>query len=355
MNIGIISMQRVMNYGSFLQAYALKNTIESFGHNCEFIDIEKGKIFPDFKCSVIFILLKIIERILKYDFLKRILFMYRFHNSFNKYFFNMLGVNKHFINHFDLVVIGSDEVFNFAQRVPWGFTLQLYGKVKHADKVISYAGSFGHTSMSDIEYYGVKDEIKDALITMDAISVRDKNSYNIVYQLTGIKPYIHIDPVLMFDYSPLAVTPSINNYIIIYSYPNRIKIKKEIDAIRSFARKYNKKLVSIGFYFSWCDSTVIPTPFEVLGYIKNADYIITDTFHGAVMSIKFNRPFVVLVRNTNKQKLESLLFQFNLGNRIVVNVNDLENIIMKSIDFDQVNLNLCKERMNSLNYLRLFM
>ena len=43
MRVGIISMQRVYNYGSFLQAYALKKTVESLGHECEFIDIKPGR------------------------------------------------------------------------------------------------------------------------------------------------------------------------------------------------------------------------------------------------------------------------------------------------------------------------
>ena len=177
MKVGILSMQKVMNYGSFLQGFALKKTIEELGHQCEFIDIEQGRVFPELKRSYTFLLKKAVERYMKWDVLTRLRYTCIFQKRFNTEFFNLLGVNTHTITHFDAVVIGSDEVFNFAQRVPWGYTPQLYGKVSNANKVISYAGSFGHTTMQDIEHYGVKDEIKNALFSMAAISVRDKNSY----------------------------------------------------------------------------------------------------------------------------------------------------------------------------------
>lgn len=351
MKVGILSMQKVMNYGSFLQGFALKKTIEELGHQCEFIDIEQGRVFPELKLSYAFLFKKVVERYMKWDVLTRLRYTRIFRKRFNTEFFDLLGVNTHTITHFDAVVIGSDEVFNFAQRVPWGYTPQLYGKVSNANKVISYAGSFGHTTMQDIEYYGVKDEIEDSLRSMAAISVRDKNSYELVHKLTGKSPLIHVDPVLMFDYLPYVQLPDLKDYIVVYTYPNRIKDKKEIAAIRSFARKYNKKLISIGFYFPWCDETVIPTPFEVLGYMKQADYIVTDTFHGSVMSLKFNRPFVALVRSSNKQKMTSLLSQFNLANRIVEDINLLEETMLQKSNYDYVNLLLKAERVKSLDYL----
>ena len=130
------------------------------------------------------------------------------------------------------------------------------------------------------------------------------------------------------------------------------KDKKETEAIRAFARKHGKKLVSIGFYFPWCDETVIPDPFEVLGYIRQADYVVTDTFHGSVMSLKFNRPFAAIVRSSNRQKMTSLLSQFRLDNRIVGNMEKLEDKLLMSSDYDFVNMELQKERIRSLDYLK---
>lgn len=352
MNIGILSMQRVMNYGSFLQGFALKKTIEELSHKCEFVDIEQGTTFPELRRTPSFLFQKAWERYGKWDILKRIRYTQIFQQRFRNEFFGILGVNVHQCPHFDTVVIGSDEVFNFAQRVPWGYTPQLYGKVSNADKVISYAASFGHTTMADIEHYGVKKEITEALASMQAISVRDDNSYTIVKELTGKPPLRHVDPVLMFDYSPYIKPVTARDYIIVYTYPNRIKDKKEVKAIKAFARKHNKKLISIGFYFPWCDETVIPDPFEVLGYIKQADYIVTDTFHGSVMSLKLNRPFAAIVRSSNKQKMTSLLSQFRLENHIVDDMEKLEERLLLSSNYDFVNAELQKERVQSLDYLK---
>lgn len=352
MKVGILSMQRVMNYGSFLQSFALKQTIEQLGNRCEFIDIEQGIVFPELRRTPSFLLQKAWERYGKWDILKRIRYTRIFEQRFRKEFFEILGVNTHEITHFDTVVIGSDEVFNFSQRVPWGYTPQLYGRVSNADKVMSYAASFGHTTIADIEHYGVKRDISNALTSMQAISVRDVNSYEIVKELTGKEPHMHVDPVLMFDYSSYVKPVVEKDYIIIYTYPNRIKKPGEIDAIRAFSRRYNKKLISIGFYFPWCDKTVVPDPFEVLGYIKQADYIITDTFHGSVMSLKFNRPFAALVRPTNKQKMKSLLFKFHLENRIVDDLSYLECVLLSKNDYALVNAELEIEKFRSLDYLR---
>lgn len=352
MKVGILSMQKVMNYGSFLQSFALKKTIENLGNQCEFIDIEQGIIFPELKRTIPFYIKKIVERYLKWDILTRLYYMRNFHNRFQNEFFNLLGVNVHNIKHFDVIIIGSDEVFNFCQRTPWGFTLQLYGKISDTNKVISYAASFGNTTLKDIQHFGVEKSISSALVSMSSISVRDINSFNIVKELTGISPSINIDPVLMFNYLPYVKPTKEKDYIIIYSYPNRIKAREEIKAIRDFAKRYNKRLISIGFYFSWCDKTVIPDPFEVLGYIKGADFIITDTFHGSVMSLKFNRPFIALVRDSNKQKMTSLLSQFKLEDRIVDNINLLENKMLQHINYELVNSILEKELLKSLDYLK---
>ena len=352
MKVGVLSMQKVMNYGSFLQAFALKKTIEGWGHQCEFVDIEQGVVFPGLKRTFPFLAGKVIVRNLKWDILKRIRYTREFRNRFGNEFWGVLGANTHSIEYFNTVVIGSDEVFNFAQRVPWGYTPQLYGRVANTDKVISYAGSFGHTTMKDIEHYGLKEEIANSMKTMHAISVRDVNSFNIVKELTGKEPIINVDPVLMFDYSSYIKTVDKKNYIIIYTYPNRIKDKKEIAAIRAFARKYNKKIISIGFYFSWCDETVVPDPFEVLGYLREADFVVTDTFHGTVMSLKFNKKFVTLVRSTNKEKILSLLSQFHLEERVVNNMEKLAETLFIDSDYGFVNDKLEKEKQRSLDYLK---
>lgn len=117
MKVGILSMQRVMNYGSFLQGFALKKTLESLGHQCEFIDIEQGRILPGLQRTLSFLLGKAIDRYLHWDIFTRVRYTKEFRRRFQTEFFGMLGIDRHTVAHFDGVVIGSDEVFNFAQRL----------------------------------------------------------------------------------------------------------------------------------------------------------------------------------------------------------------------------------------------
>ena len=154
--------------------------------------------------------------------------------------------------------------------------------------------------------------------------MRDANSSITVKTLIGKVPVMHLDPVLIFNYDlfmPSNVT--LKNYMIVYTYPGRITDKQEIQSIKDFAKSHRLKLISIGHYFSWCDDVVIPSPFEVLAYFKNASYIVTDTFHGSVFSIKYNKAFCTIIRNMNNQKLSYLLKQFHLESRII---NDLSLI-----------------------------
>lgn len=352
MKVAILSMQKVVNYGSFMQSFALRKTIESLGHEVEYIDIKNGIQKKGLERSAVLYLRKFIERFANLHFFK-ILKQHRYLNHrFQTEFFDELGILERKYSEYDVVVIGSDEVFNFAQPTPWGFTDQLYGNVPEANKVISYAGSFGHTTKEKIDKFGVKEEIKAAMSRMTSISVRDTNSVDVVEGLLGCKPSMNVDPVFLYDFSKHLVDIKEENYILVYTYPNRISSQKEIDEIVSFAKENNKKLISIGFYFSWCDEVITPHPFEVLSYFKCADYIITDTFHGSIFSIITNSKFGTLIRDTNSEKLTSLLKTMDKSDRIIDEVDNLSEIMQRDIDYKTTNEIIQLERTRSLDYLR---
>lgn len=354
MKVAILSMQQVKNYGSFLQAYSLKHNIESLGHSCDFINIVPGEQLGAYKISKFHKIKLLIQRLAGIDFVKRFKTIKQFQTRFSKEFLPELGVkpgeNK---EHYDVVVIGSDEVFNCAQVTWFGFSRQLFGEGLNADKVISYAGSFGATTVKKLQELGIKDVVASLLSKIDKISIRDANSFDTVKALTGNEPEKHLDPVLIYNYDHLLpATVPLKDYMIVYTYPGRIKDKDEIAAIKSFAKSKGLKLISVGHYFSWCDNVVVPHPFEVLAYFKNASYIVTDTFHGSVFSIKYNKPFATIVRGMNSNKLTHLLEQFNLGSRIVRNLNDLSKILETTIDYVPVNEKIANETARSIEYLK---
>jgi len=229
----------------------------------------------------------------------------------------------------------------------------LFGEGLNADKVISYAGSFGATTVEKLQELGIKDVVASLLAKIDKISIRDANSFDAVKTLTGVEPEKHLDPVLIYNYDHLLpATVPLKDYMIVYTYPGRIKDKGEIAAIKSFAKLKGLKLISIGHYFSWCDDVVVPHPFEVLAYFKNASYIVTDTFHGSVFSIKYNKAFATVVRGMNSNKLTHLLEQFNLTSRIIHNLDHLPKILEKAIDYVPINGLITNEAKRSYEYLK---
>lgn len=347
-------MQEVKNYGSFLQAFSLKSNIEALGYQCEFINIVPGKQLGEYKISKFHKWQLLLKRLCGWDFYKRFKYIYEFQSRFSKEFLPELGVRKGAIKgHLDVVVIGSDEVFNCAQKTWFGFSKQLFGEGLDADKVITYAASFGATTVVKLEKLGIKDAVAVLLKKLDKISVRDANSVEVVKELTGDVPNKNVDPVLIYDYSKhMPTSVDLKDYMIVYTYPGRITDKGEINAIRAYAKSKGLLLVSIGHYFSWCDKTIVPHPFEVLAYFKNATCIVTDTFHGSVFSIKFNKQFCTVIRDMNSNKLSHLLEQFGLSGRIVNDVSKLPSIIETKIDYAPVNLKIKEERERSIAYLK---
>ena len=355
MKIGILSMQEVKNYGSFLQAFSLKKNIEALGHECDFVNIIPGQQIGNFKQRRFHKIRLLIERLWGWDFIKRLITIYKFQSRFSKQFLPYLGVKRGGTESFhDIVVIGSDEVFNCAQKTWFGFSAQLYGEGLDTNKVITYAASFGATTVEKLQMLGLKDEVARMLANnFSQISVRDENSRQMVMELTSREPQMHVDPVLIYDYSEfMPKEKHKDDYIIVYSYPGRISDKNEVAAIQTFAKKKGLRLLSIGHYFPWCDDVVIPTPFEVLAWFRDAAYIVTDTFHGSVFSIKFNKKFCTIVREMNNQKLTYLLKQFGLEGRIITDQNRLEKIVEAEIDYRSVNEKIAFETAKSIAYLK---
>lgn len=346
--VGILSMQRVINYGSFLQAYALKKLLENNGAGkIYFLDIIPGRILVDnpvVKKNICVVYaqklfepgkpFKLISRIKTFLFQKRVA-------KTIMAAWPLLNLESKPSGTLDIVVIGSDEVFNCCQDVLWGYSTQLFGDIPTtvARKIVSYAGSFGHTDLKLLKQYGIEAEVTENLQKLDSISVRDENSASIVSQLTSTKPQIHVDPVLAYGYEKeienFIENPMTLPYIIIFSYQGRISGKDEVDAIRLYAKLNNLKLISIFCRYDWCDKAVVPeSPIEVLRWFKFADSIVTDTFHGTIFSIITKSRFATLLRPSNTNKLGYLLKVFNLDDR-AANPTNISNILEKSPDYIQ--------------------
>ena len=360
--VGILSMQRVINYGSYLQAYALKQLLLRHGaESVEFIDIRQGKFLDGLKVSGFEhykrrfkALLKVIRSGRFMEKKRTLSYMLQLTDTIHTAW-KELGLNEYpTYPQVDMAVIGSDEVFHCCQPTKWGFTTQLYGNIPEAKKIVSYAGSFGATKLEDIKRLGIDEAIAHYLKLMKYISVRDDNSAIIVRDLTGRDAEINIDPVLAYGFhQEISDSKPIeeNNYILIYSYPDRINDKREIKAIIDFAHKAGKKLICVMSRYDWCDRAIIPTPLELLSWFRNADMVITETFHGTIFSIITERQFATIGRESAMPKLTSMLRPYGLTNRLVSSDNTFEDIFSHSIEYSSVNKTLDELRLKSHDYL----
>ncbi len=356
-------MQKVINYGSFLQAYGLRKLIKSVctADEVDFIDIVPGRKLEINNISKKQKIKNILSATKNGQFFEKIkdkIFMKNLRNQFENEFFPLLDLNtENNSKYFSSVVIGSDEVFHCCQNASWGFSTQLLGDVKNADNVFSYAASFGATTYEGILNSRILDEVKENLSKLSAISVRDENSKNIIQKILNKEPEIHLDPVLISDFENEIESANdfsaTEKFMIVYSYTGRINNRKEIESIKSFARKNNLKIYTIFCRYKWADKTVIPeTPFQLLKIFRHAEFVVSDTFHGTIFSIISHRKFCTLVRDSNREKITSLLGKFGLTSHAVENPNELESKILEKIDFAAVDQIRESEKQKSLNYLK---
>lgn len=347
-------MHRVVNYGSFLQAFALMKYFEDLGHECHFIDIqdENGTFSYVEKYEPKGYWYKSIYRKIKYPVIKRMYVEREY--LFKKKLWKILKLEKEYQADFDcdIIVVGSDEIFNIAQESPWGHSFYLFGKgIGKGQKVISYAASFGFTTREVLEKMGMYGDVQDCLNKFAVVSVRDRNSFNLAKELYEGEIVKNIDPVLFYNferYIPNKVR--FKNYIAVYGYDNRIHEKEFVEEIQRFAHSRGLKTIALGMQQDWCDLNYLPDPFELLGLIKNASFVITDTFHGTVFSIKFQKKFVSIIRESNYQKLFDLLCTFGLNNRQLESADHLEEKLCSEYDVEMVKNKIEDERIHTKAY-----
>lgn len=373
MKIGIMSMQRIENYGSFLQAYSLRQMLEELGHEVVFVDYVIEPCIVQDPIQVIphhsipyriarkahYMAKGIIRQLDGEKAAEQKIDSMRLRIKYPEYL-KELGITEQRTENIpvDVLVVGSDEVFNCLQtNSAVGYSKQLFGKYSQANKVVSYAASAGFTTVEGLEKYGIRDEVSDMLKNnFDHISVRDENTFDLVKTLTGITPDMHLDPVLVGDFSEKIIEKhDLDKYVVVYSYEERMSGRTdEAEAIQRFAHERGLKTVSIGNFQKWTDLKIEASPFELLGYIKNADYVVTDTFHGTIFSIILGKKFATIVRDSNRNKIESLLKRFGVSGRTVKELKEMRNILEETTNYFYIQQVREEERKRTLNYLESF-
>lgn len=354
MKVGILTYYNVFNHGAVLQANALKTVLESMGNECEFVRFNRNYDFipqgQDKKYNIGLNSIALYAAYLMKKGIRNTVFNLKKSAVLKEYRRANLPMGERYTDFTaDAVVIGSDEVFS----LEIGINPFFYGHGLRAERVFSYAGSFGPTTLETVRNRGLEQLVSSGLRAMDAVSTRDENSAAIVEALTGKRKQIVCDPVILYGYEReiRQYIPDAGDYIIVYSYDNHLNNPEETTYIRDYAKKHGLKVYSAGFYHGWCDRNIQATPVELLGWIKNAALVVTDTFHGAVLSLICSTPMIVKLRE-NQNKLAYLMREYDLDNRIIDEFKQIETVADGQVDFCHVNDILRKRRASSMAYLK---
>ena len=353
MDIGILTYYGVHNHGAVLQANGLQQVLKGMGHKVRFLSFERSYEYISEEQTKKYKLgLSSIPFYFKYMLKKgvgNILYNYKKSRILKAFRTTTFDLNISYDSfHGDAVIIGSDEVFS----LEIGYNPMMYGYGLKTKRIASYAGSFGPTTLQEIEQKGKIKSIKDGLNGFKAISVRDQNSQTIIRELCGKEVSLVCDPVILYGYKKEMeeFKPTASGYIVIYAYDNRMNDLDEVRAVKDYAKMHGLKIYSVGYYHKWCDKNIDASPIELLGWIRNADLTITDTFHGSVISIVCNTPMAVKLRD-NANKLAYLLSEYGLNDRVMETFSDLERVANREIDFNSVNSILNEKRRFSKKYL----
>jgi len=332
MKIGILTFHDGINHGAYLQAFSLQKKLLAMGYNSEIINykslehtLKEYKVFL-FKRDIK-ILLSNINKIRKFK---------KAHKKLNmtKRIYSMKA-NK--LKKFDIVFLGSDEIWNYMNKLI-GLDLTYFGKNIDSNILASYAPSFGEVNTNS----ELPREIKELINKLDFVSVRDNNSRQIVENNLNKETQVVLDPTFLVDYNEeLLNSVDYKNYILLYLTGMS---EKEVFRLKKVAKKLNKKLISIGYFYKASDINIVNlSPFEWMNFFKKADYIITSSYHGTIFSIKNQKEFCSIVTKEKSNKITHLLKMLKIENRLIDKGLNMEKQIEvlfneeKGIDYSMIN------------------
>jgi hypothetical protein len=355
LKIGILTFHAVSNYGAVLQAYALMSYLRRQGHEVELIDYQPDYLMGRYQITAKALLhpiswVKWLKAVRFKGFNKKHLKVSSCRYASRDELFTAADV-------YDVVITGSDQVWNPEIAKPAmvdpAFFLDF---VSEGKRRISYAASFGVDSISE-EFHA---EVRGLLGRMDAIAIREQSGKEIVCSLIGEDAAVEVvpDPTLLLEsYDDLASKPSLEGYVFVY----RVQTSELVEKVARAASDYAGVPLVKGFNTIriWKEGAkvVLPDPKGWLGYIKHADVVVTNSFHGTIFSILFRKKFftVSLTGKTAKRnaRLLFLLEKLGLEDRFIREA-DLEGIderLAEPINWDQVQERLTIWRASAYAYL----
>lgn len=357
MKIGILTVPFNNNYGGFLQAFALKRVLVDMGHNVMIINRRRNRTrTPRSILGDLLRGLHLLEdrqkKLSKYtnQFQKKYLFPY------TKKYYSSQELKDCVKYKFDAVIVGSDQVWRYWYFKDWiddFFCNFLKGtNIPH----FSYAASMGTDEM---DYSQDKIEICSKLLKeFKAISVREESSVNLLREYFGVEnAQLVLDPTFLLDrqaYIDLfkdKYTKPENPYIFTYVLDDSEEIKRSIE---DFSYKMNMPIINIKAETGDISEIDVIEPVEKwLSAIYYADYVITDSFHGTVFSLIFNKQFVVYGNiQRGMSRMQDLLGRVGLTDRLLTTGDAAGEKLSPKINWNSVNNRINAYKDSSMTFLK---
>ncbi|MCD6250961.1 MAG: polysaccharide pyruvyl transferase family protein [Psychrobacter sp.] len=363
MKIKTITCHQVYNYGASLQELALVEFLKINGHEAESIAYKPSylaEVHKFFSCvnprwnknlltKLAYISLKLPQRL---KLLKRI-------KNFNAFESRHISVTKkNYINNeelkkikndADVFICGSDQIWN--PLFPNGKDPAFYLDFVHDSETvkISYAASF---ATDDIPIENIS-FVKKHVSNLDFVSVREKSGQRILNDLGFDKVEQVLDPVFLLSkqkwYSYIKDEPQIKKYILIYDFDNNLHIKK---LAKKLAKQHGFLIIGVNANLKYVDKNYyLQGPAEFLGLVKNAELILTTSFHALAFGLIFKRRLGVFNRNIGiNTRMRDMLDLVGLSDHLLENSKNI-NMSHLNIDYEVVDKKIEKHIRRSQDFL----
>jgi hypothetical protein len=347
MKIGIITFHCADNYGAVLQAYALQTKLRELFKDAEIfvIDYRPRYILKMFSLVKTHSVLYFFNSLLQLPF--RIIIKERF-KRFRWENYSYIKVKE--AVQLDCIVCGSDQVWN--PVITQGFDEHYFGLINgFRGKTIAYAASDG----GNIVRTGDRTHLQALFKNLALISVREKSTLSVLEGF-GVTGTAVPDPVLLLDkyyWSQKAARQKYHNYILIYRVLPNDNILQDAELI---AQKTGKRIVELRFGIPYKNMlslkhTIVPSAgvYDFLSLFLNADFVLTNSFHGSAFSIIFNKQFCSYIINDSIQnRIVDLLSELEISDRYVQTAVPK---IFDAIDYAPINSWIAQNAQTASGYL----
>lgn len=338
MKIGLLTFNWAINYGAILQMYALyrrlskSNEVFIINYVPDYLaNIYSTKIFVK-PLKIKSMIRKALEKPIKY---KQIQKFKEFINT------SMLLTNKaknreeltRIINALDVVVVGSDQVWNYDITKDYLRDYLLNGI--NCNK-ISYAASIGKNHIKP----DLVNLFRESLEDFDFISLREKNAINYLSEIYRGKDYkLCVDPVFLLNKEEWETIANkseyklpAKEYILVYMLENNLNL---INIAKNLSRIYNLPVISVEIPFLRLKPEMRGIrklhdvgPIDFIKLLLNSKWVFTNSFHGTAFSLIFNKEFVTFSHSTVNERIDNLLKLYGVENN---QIRDGGNITVENI------------------------